>query len=503
MEKHEADELVRNENLEKNETEYSTRDFDLGQVVNVESTPDEERTVRRKLDLLLIPLMGGAYFLQFLDKFILGQAALFNLREDLNLHGSEYSWTSSIFYFGYLIWLWPSSYVIVRLPIAKYLSVTVFLWGGIVMCHAACKGFSGLMAVRFFLGVGEAAVAPGFSLITGMFYRREEQPIRQSAWFFGNCLAATLGGLVSYGIGHINSAGVSSWQLIFLILGAITSGYAFLLLPFLPDSPDKTIFLTPKERTIAVKRTLVNKTGVMDSGSFKWNQALDAFTDPQTWLLALNAFTSNLANGGLTTFAAIITAGMGFSDFKALLLQMSLGGIQIVFLPLTSVAATFLPSARIFCMLFNTIVSLIGMILVWKLDPSNDAGRMVGLVLSIAFAVNLPISLSLITSNVAGFSKKSVVSATLFVAYCVGNIAGPQFFLASEEPKYPTGLQASMSGFCLSAFFLICLYCYYRWQNGRRNRRYGRPEDMTVGEELQDELSNKTDREIASFRYVL
>jgi hypothetical protein len=27
--------------------------------------------------------MGGAYFLQFLDKFILGQAALFNLREDL------------------------------------------------------------------------------------------------------------------------------------------------------------------------------------------------------------------------------------------------------------------------------------------------------------------------------------------------------------------------------------------------------------------------------------
>lgn len=66
-----------------------------------------------------------------------------------------------------------------------------------------------------------------------------------------------------------------------------------------------------------------------------------------------------------------------------------------------------------------------------------------------------------------------------------------------------TGLQASMSGFCLSAFFLLCLYCYYRWENSRRDRRFGRPEDMTVGEELQDELSNKTDREIASFRYVL
>lgn len=27
--------------------------------------------------------MGGAYFIQFLDKYILGQAAIFGLREDL------------------------------------------------------------------------------------------------------------------------------------------------------------------------------------------------------------------------------------------------------------------------------------------------------------------------------------------------------------------------------------------------------------------------------------
>jgi MFS family permease len=46
------------------------------------------------------------------------------------------------------------------------------------MCHAACHNFAGLMAARFFLGVGEAAIAPGFALITGMFYTRKEQPAR-------------------------------------------------------------------------------------------------------------------------------------------------------------------------------------------------------------------------------------------------------------------------------------------------------------------------------------
>lgn len=34
------------------------------------------------------------------------------------------------------------------------------------------------MTARFFLGVAEAAVVPGFSLITGIFYKRDEQPKR-------------------------------------------------------------------------------------------------------------------------------------------------------------------------------------------------------------------------------------------------------------------------------------------------------------------------------------
>lgn len=66
-----------------------------------------------------------------------------------------------------------------------------------------------------------------------------------------------------------------------------------------------------------------------------------------------------------------------------------------------------------------------------------------------------------------------------------------------------TGVTASMSGLVLSAFFLLCLYFYYIWENKRRDRKYGTAEATTVGEELQDELSNKTDREIESFRYVL
>lgn len=60
-----------------------------------------------------------------------------------------------------------------------------------------------------------------------------------------------------------------------------------------------------------------------------------------------------------------------------------------------------------------------------------------------------------------------------------------------------------MSGLILSICFLILLYVYYTWENRRRDRVYGSPENVTIGAELQDELSSKTDREIESFRYLL
>lgn len=342
-----------------------------------------------------------------------------------------------MFYFGYFAWSWPSSYLIVRLPLGKYLSVAVFLWGGILMCHAACTSFGGLMAARFFLGVGEASIAPGFALITGMFYKREEQPARQAAWFIGNSIATVVGGVVAWGIGEIKISTVNNWQLLFLILGAVTAGYGFVLFAFLPDSPAKVVFFNKTEKAIALQRTLKNKTGVMDTGKFKWSQVWMAIKDPQTWFLVLYTLCVNFCNGGLTSFSSIIIAGFGFSNLKALLIQMPIGAAQLTFLLLTSGFATLVRSSRIFMMILNTTVSMIGMILIWKLDDENRAGKMTGLCLGAVFAANIPLSLSIISSNVAGFTKKSTVSALMFVAYCVGNIVGPQFFIPSENPKYP------------------------------------------------------------------
>lgn len=129
---------------------------------------------------------------------------------------------------------------------------------------------------------------------------------RQAAWYLGNCVANLISGVVVYGIGNITIHTIAQWQLIFLVLGAVTTSLAFWLVALLPDSPKNAIFLKEKERAIALQRTLKNKTGIMDVGTFKWNQVWMAFKDPQTWFLVLYNFCVNLCNGGITSVCPAI-----------------------------------------------------------------------------------------------------------------------------------------------------------------------------------------------------
>jgi hypothetical protein len=321
-------------------------------------------------------------------------------------------------------------------------------------------------------------------------------------WFAGNGVANIFSGVIAYGIGTITGSHLATWRLLFLILGAATTAYGLVLLVLLPDSPTKAKFLTPEERIIAVSRTLENKTGVMDEGNFKWEQVWEIFRDPQALILALYTLVVNIPNGGVTSFNSLIVAGFGFDPLTTLLVQMPSGATQLIALGLLCLGATYFKNSRLFLMIAAVVVSVLGMALVYALPSHNRWGRLVGIWLCSPFAANIPISLSLITSNVGGFTKKSVVSAMIFSAYCVGNIIGPQFFYTHEAPRYQTGITATLAGFCLGVFFLACLLVYYLWENKRRDRKFGPPSLASQAEELAEDVSNKTDMQLSGFRYA-
>ncbi|PNP74657.1 hypothetical protein FNYG_11993 [Fusarium nygamai] len=73
-----------------------------------EEISDEEKDrVRRKIDIYLLPMMMVTGLLQYLDKSTINYSTNYGLTESLNMLGTDYSWASSIFYFGFLFWQYP------------------------------------------------------------------------------------------------------------------------------------------------------------------------------------------------------------------------------------------------------------------------------------------------------------------------------------------------------------------------------------------------------------
>ena len=227
-------------------------------------TPATNKRLLQKIDFHIIPMMCLVYGLNYLDKTTLSYGSVMGLEEDLHLTKKDYQWLGSIFYFGYLGFEYPTSRLLQRLPLAKWTSVNIILWGVVLMCTAATTNYGGIATVRLILGVLEAAVTPAFVLLTSQWYTKREQGARTAIWFSFNGFANVLGGLVAYGVAkgtktHVPS--IASWKIVFLIWGALTVAVGALFLVVIPDNPLKATFLEPKDRRIAIERIRQNQQG--------------------------------------------------------------------------------------------------------------------------------------------------------------------------------------------------------------------------------------------------
>lgn len=73
----------------------------------------------------LLLVLAVSYIFQFLDKSALSGTAVLGIRKDLHLVGSDYSWASSIYYFGYLIASYPAGMIMVRWKVGKTITAAM------------------------------------------------------------------------------------------------------------------------------------------------------------------------------------------------------------------------------------------------------------------------------------------------------------------------------------------------------------------------------------------
>lgn len=219
--------------------------------------------------------------------------------------------------------------LVVRFPVGRFVACATILWGAVLMTLPASRSFAALMTIRALLGCLESCINPAFIIISSQWWKREEQPMRITWWYLGNSIGQVCGGLLGYGIAHINNSQVPNWSWFFIIFGAITIFYGAFLVFYLPDSPMNARWLTEKERAQAIERVRENRTGV-DSNVWKWSQFRECLTDIPCWLLVAATFLDDIPAGGVASFGSIVVKGFGFSTLYSTLLLCPLGVIQAI-----------------------------------------------------------------------------------------------------------------------------------------------------------------------------
>ena len=146
------------------------------------------------------------------------------------------------------------------------------------------------------------------------------------------------------------------------------------------------------------------------------------------------------------------------------------------------------------------MIGALGQLLIAVLPTTNKHGRLAGYYLTQTGSTGFMTILSLISSNTAGYTKKTTVAALYLIFYCAGNIIGPQVYLAKDAPQYLPALEAGVVLWVFCAADLVFIFWWFRRQNRRKAAIRAMPGYTTVKDQ---EFLDLTDRENPEFVYRL
>ncbi|AEO67842.1 uncharacterized protein THITE_2129674 [Thermothielavioides terrestris NRRL 8126] len=429
--------IVQADDMDVSEQENAVGYREYLEALDVEPTVRELRKLRWKIDLIILPMFLITQALQFMDKTSLNYANLFNYQDALGLKGNQFNYLSAMVYAGYFFGQYPCGWLIGRYPAQKVLAISVLAWGVLVILMTQARSYSSALAVRFIMGIFEAAVTPGLTLMTGFWYTRREIPLRQCIWYSALGWGGIIGSYISMGISKLPTD-----------LGGVTCLWALVIWFFMADSPTNAHFLSHRERLIAVKRVASNETGIKNK-RFDRKQLWVGFTDPKMILLFISVFAAAIPNGVVNSFSTVIIRDMGFDTTKTTELKSVGDAVQVVALLIGGAITLNIPNSRLLTATVANLLCTVAAACMAYLPRSNTWGRLVSFWLVNSQSVGFTVSLTTISSNMAGYTHRSLASALVFTAYCWGNFAGPFVVKESDAPRYEGAAIGLLVGYAI------------------------------------------------------
>ncbi|KAK7530460.1 major facilitator superfamily domain-containing protein [Phyllosticta citricarpa] len=442
----------------------------------VDWTVAEEKTLVRKVDLVLMPILILPFMALQLDRGNIGNAQTDNFLEDVGITKYQYNIGQQLLSAGIVILEIPSNLVLYRVGPRAWISLQIFAWGLVATFQAFQKGLGAYMATRLLLGLMEAGFIPASLYAITTWYKSSEMSVRFALFFFGNYIAQACSGLIAYGVLHMRGvAGLAGWQWLFIIEGLFTICTGFLYLAFYPKDRDDPRpftgikYFTAREQHILSTRVVIDDPTKAPNSKRKTISMQELKESLSDWTLYPHVLLTICALAPTSVFTsygpklimswgyerlssnALFSIGLWIQVFTAMVWGFWADKGKIRGIP--TVAALLLWLAfTLGCRLAAT--------------SSNHTTRLAMIVMSLSFSIIWhPLNSSWLAINARSPADRSIKMACIVMAANLAGIVGSQLFQSSDAPKYITGWTVVVVLNSLALFFGLLANAQYRMLN--------------------------------------
>lgn len=148
-----------------------------------------------------------------------------------------------------------------------------------------------------------------------------------------------------------------------------------------------------------------------------------------------------------------------------------------------------------------SFVGTIVLMTVINTSTATEAGLLISYYIALCFWAAQALSMSMLSRNIAGQTKKTVVVAMNFIGWSSGNAIGPQVFLAWNAPRYLIAFSVHMACYTCLVLVIGILWWHLSSQNSKRDRLVAQNMEEAMPKPVHG-FDDLTDKQNLGFRYI-
>ncbi|EMC94296.1 hypothetical protein BAUCODRAFT_228574 [Baudoinia panamericana UAMH 10762] len=434
-----------------------------------------ERALLWKFDLRILPLLACMYLFNALDKSNLGNAKTAGLEKDLGMAGTnKYNILLSIFFIPYVLTA-PFLGILGKMygP-SRVLPCMMFTFGTMTLLTVAAYNFSGLLALRWFLGMAESAFFPLVIYYQTQFYRRGELARRLAIFYAASNIAYAFGGLLAFGVFHIKRGVLPSWKYLFVIEGSLSMAMAVVAFIFLPRSAASAWFLSPEEKKLAFYRIQIDSSAIVEE-KFELREAAKILNHWTSWLILAIEMCLGIPLQSVSLFLPQIVARLGYSTVKTNLYTVApniTGAAMLLVLAFASDYSRW----RFPFIALGFLFTFCGMIIYASIDVLHEKTVAYFACFMMTWGTSAPSVLLDVwyNNNIADENRRLLLTSIGVPVANVMGVVSSNIFRNRDAPQYIPALSTTAAFGALGLVLTLVLGGYMIIDNGRRDRKQGR-----------------------------